>query len=450
MRQTNSLTEKLSQFWIIFFPIFITQLSLTATSFFDTVMSGNVSQYDLAGVAIAANLWMPVYTGLNGVIIGITPILAQMHGAGRQDEMAFVVVQGIYLSAAISGMVLLAGFVGIEPLFGAMALEPRVGEVARNFIYGLAIGIPPLFASAILRNFIEALGYTRVTMLIALGAVMLNVALNYLLIFGQGGFPQLGGAGAGYASAITYWCIFIVSGMVVHKVSPFREYQVFHRLFKVSPAAWKQQLAIGVPIGLAIFCEVSIFGVVGLLMAEFGTAIIAAHQAAINFATLVYMLPLSIGTALTILVGYEAGAGRYRDAGEYSLLGIGVAFLVAVFGAAGLFFFRGQVAALYTTDPEVHILLETFLLYAVFFQMSDAIAAPIQGALRGYKDVRAVMGLSMLSYWIIGMPLGFALAKWMGMGAYGYWLGLIIGLAAGACLLAARLVYRQRHPGIAG
>jgi MATE family multidrug resistance protein len=230
----------------------------------------------------------------------------------------------------------------------------------------------------------------------------------------------------------------------VYRLKPFKSYNVLGRFHPVSVPALKEQLKIGLPVGFAIFFETSIFGVVALFMAQYGTVTIAAHQAAISFASLVYMVPLSIGLALTIIVGFEIGARRYHDAQQYSKLGIGIAVLMAIGCAIGLFIFNKSVAGLYTKEPDVRMLIQQFLIYAAFFQLSDAIAAPIQGILRGYKDVNVTFVVALISYWIIGLPLGFLLAKYSWLGAFGYWVGLITGLAIGAIALTARLVRVQK------
>lgn len=443
MQQTFTLTAKMREFVIILVPILITQLSLTATGFFDTVMSGNAGYYDLAGVAIGANLWMPVYTGLTGVLIGITPVLSQLNGAARHGDMPFIVVQGMYLAAALTLLLVIAGWALLSPLLAFGKLDAEVHRIAHDFLAAISIGFLPLFLSAVLRNFIDSLGYTRVTMVITLCALPINILLNYLLIFGQFGFPRLGGVGAGYASAITYWCVLVITVAVVHCREPFRQYRIFGNLFDISLSAWKELLKVGAPIGFAIFCEVSIFAAVALLMADFGTAVIAAHQAAINFASLIYMVPLSIGMALTIVIGFEVGAQRTQHAKQYSYLGIGIALAIASVTGIGLFTYNEQVARLYTNNQEVLGLTRNFLMYAIFFQLSDAIAAPIQGALRGYKDVKMTLVMALVSYWVIGAPTGYLLAKYSNSGPYGYWIGLITGLAVGAAVLSARLVRLQ-------
>ena len=282
-------------------------------------------------------------------------------------------------------------------------------------------------------------------MAITMLSLPINVVLNYALIFGAWGFPRLGGVGAGYATAATYWIIAAIAVVFVVRVEPFRSYRVFRRWEKPSWRAWLEQLRIGVPNGFAIFFEVGIFAAVALLMSSFGTITVAAHQAAINFGGLLYMVPMSISMALTIAVGYEVGARRIDDAMQYSRLGIGTSVGMAIVSALGLIFFREHVAGWYTGDPVVRPLAESFLFYVIFFQLSDAIAAPIQGILRGFKDVNVTLLVALVSYWGIGLPLGYVLAGYTTLGPYGYWIGLISALAAGALGLALRLRYVRRQ-----
>jgi len=324
-----------------------------------------------------------------------------------------------------------------------MNLENRVHDTAFNYLAALSTGLIPLFVYNVLRSFIDALGKTRVSMIITLLSLPINAVFNYMLIYGKWGFPELGGAGAGYASSITYWLIMLISFFIIHKNSPFSNYGVFRNLHAVSIGKWKEILMIGIPIGLSIFFETSIFSAVTLLMSTFETAVIAAHQIALNFASLLYMIPLSISMALTIVVGFEAGASRFKDAKEYSWIGVGIAVIMALICAAILLAFPREVASIYTKDSDVLKLTANFLIYAMFFQLSDAIQAPVQGALRGYKDVNVTFIMSLISYWIIGLPFGYYLANHSNWGAYGYWIGLITGLAAGAITLTGRLIYLQ-------
>lgn len=443
MNQTYTMKQKIRQLFIILLPILITQIALCSIGFFDTMMSGHASQNDLAGVAIGANVWLPIFTGINGILIAVTPIIAQLNGAGRNKEMPFILMQGVYLALALAVLVIIVGAVTLLPALDLMQLEPAVKNIAYGFLGAIAFGIMPLFVSTTLRNFIDTLGYTRITMVITLCALPINVMFNYLLVFGKYGFPRLGGVGAGYASAITYWVIAVILICVIHLRAPFRDYGILHTCYRISLSAWKELLKIGIPIGFAIFCETSIFGVVTILVAKFGTLTVAAHQAAINFAGLVYMFPLSMSMALTIVVGFEVGAKRLHDARQYTHVGIGFSLIVALVCAAGLWLGSEKVAALYTNDRNVLQLTEHFLLYAAFFQLSDAIAAPIQGVLRGYKDVTITFVVALISYWVIGLPIGIILSHFPAWGAFGYWVGFIAGLASGAIALAGRLIWIQ-------
>lgn len=445
MLETYSLKEKWRQFLTVLLPILISQLALFSMTFFDTIMSGHASPTDLAGVAIGASLWVPVQSGLTGILMAVMPMVAQMLGAGRKDQVPFTIIQALYVGIAIAVAVIIFGGLALNPVMNMMQLEPDVREIAIGFLHAIAIGIIPLFLYTVIRCFIDALGETRVTMIITLFSLPINVVLNYALIFGHFGLPRLGGVGAGYASAITYWCILLISLFVVKRVHPFVEFGVFAKFYRISFSAWKELLKLGLPIGFSIFFEVSIFAAVTLFMSEYSTITIAAHQAAMNFASFIYMVPLSISMALTIVVGFEVGAKRFRDARQYSYLGIGIAVALSLLFGLGLLVFNKQVAGFYTTDLEVLELAQHFLMYSILFLISDAVAAPIQGVLRGYKDVTVTFIVALVSYWVIGLPLGYVLAKFTSLAAFGYWIGLITGLAAGAIFLFGRLLSLQKR-----
>ncbi|MED3995381.1 MATE family efflux transporter [Peribacillus frigoritolerans] len=444
MNQTYTKSQKIRLLFYILIPILITQISMYAMTFFDVMMSGQYSTQDVAGVSIGSSLWTPVYTGLSGILIALTPVVSQLVGSRQSKSVSYSVMQAIYLAVALALIILIIGAFSLNPVLNAMDLEDSVHMVAHDYLIALSLGIIPLFIYNALRAFIDALGQTRISMIITLCALPVNVLFNYLLIYGKFGFPELGGVGSGYATAITYWLIALVAILVVIKINPFSTYQVFTEFFRVSWKEWKALLWIGVPIGLAIFFETSIFSAVTLLMSKYDTVTIASHQIAMNFASLLYMIPLSISMALTIVIGFEIGAARYKDAKEYSWIGISMALTMSLVLSTILFLFREPVAFLYTKDHEVMMLTSHFLIYAIFFQISDALQAPIQGILRGYKDVNVTFAMSLVSYWILGLPIGYFFAKFTDMGAFGYWIGLISGLALGAIGLAARLQFIQR------
>ncbi|MCB5238877.1 MULTISPECIES: MATE family efflux transporter [Niallia] len=444
MKQTYSIKQKLSQMIIILLPILVTQVGIFALSFFDTTMSGHYSPVDLAGVAVGSSLWTPIYTGLSGILLALPPIVSQLMGKNEHKGVRFSVIQAAYLSFSMAVCLLIIGYFFLDPVLTSIGLEKDVYEVTSHYLVALSTGIIPIFLYFVLRSFIDSLGQTQITMFITLIAIPINIVLNYALINGIWIFPELGGVGTGYATSITYWFMFFMAVYIVHKKQPFSSFQLFAHFSRMSWLKWKEILMIGIPIGFSVFFETSIFSAVTILMSNYDTNTIAAHQSAINFASLLYMVPLSISTALTILVGYEVGARRMKDAKIYSWLGVVLAVIIAIISGIILLTFRTDIAGIYTKDWEVLHLTAHFLIYAIFFQLSDAIQAPIQGALRGYKDVNVTLLMSFISYWVIGLPSGYLFATYTNLGPFGYWIGLIVGLATGAIFLTSRLVQIQK------
>ncbi|WP_345243331.1 MATE family efflux transporter [Pontibacillus salipaludis] len=445
MYKTDTWQQKIKLFLIILGPILVTQLGMYAMNFFDTVMSGNAGAEDLAGVAIGSSLWVPIFTGINGIMLALSPIVAQLTGADQKQDVPSAVRQGVYLSTLLAILVLIIGFFVLDPILNLMKLESEVRSIAKDYLIALSTGIIPLFIYNGLRSFIDALGATRVTMVITLLSLPFNIVFNYIFIFGKFGLPAYGGVGAGIATSMTYWVTLLFTVMIIIRVRPFSTYAIFKVFERPSIQAWWNQLKIGVPIGIAIFFEVSIFSAVTILMSTYSTNTIAAHQAAINFASFLYMIPLSIAMALTIAVGFEAGGNRRDHAKQYSYLGIGIAVLLSILCGIAIYAFDGPVARLYNDQTEVIEMTKHFLFYAIFFQLSDAFGAPIQGALRGYKDVNITLLMAFVSYWVIGLPSGYLMATYTFLGPAGYWMGLITGLAVGAITLFIRLLYVQKN-----
>lgn len=444
MYPTTNLKEKLKQFLLIVVPILITQLSIYAMNFFDTVMSGNAGTEDLAGVAIGSSLWVPVFSGISGILLALSPIVAHLSGSRQREQIAETVRQGIYLSIVLAIATLIAGYLALDLILTSMSLAPEVQYIAKYYVIALGTGLLPIFLFNLLRCFLDALGQTKMSMFIILLSLPMNILFNYMFIFGRLGAPALGGIGAGIASSLTYWISSLITIIVIQKLHPFSEYHIFKHWKQPSFSHWKEQLKIGLPVGFAIFFETSIFAAVTLFMSVYDTVTIAAHQAAMNFASFLYMVPLSIAMGLTITVGFEAGAGRYKDARVYSYVGIASGVIVAILAGLILYLFDDPVARLYNDNMEVVELTKQFIFFAIFYQLADGFGAPLQGVLRGYKDVNITLVTALVSYWGVGLPSGWLLANFTSFGPFGYWLGLTIGLSTGAIILLIRLIYLQR------
>ncbi|WP_375200707.1 MATE family efflux transporter [Bacillus sp. RS11] len=445
MYQTTTIKDKYKLMLKMIVPILVTQVAMYLISFFDILMSSRYGTADLAGVSIGSSIWMPIYIGLSGILLAITPIVSQLVGAKKELDAKKAVQQGIYVAILLAVLIFSVLLVGIDWILGNMNLETSVHNIAKSYIYAMCAGILPLFLFCVLRCFIDALGQTRVTMIITLLTTPINIMLNYIFIFGKFGVPELGGVGAGVATAITYWLIFFITVWIIAKHVPFERFRIFHEWPKLEWLCWKEILIIGVPIGISLFAETSIFSAVTMMMSSFSTEIIAAHQIALNFTSLLYMVPLSISMGVTILVGFEIGAGRMQDARIYSYLCVATAILFSFISACILFLLREPVANMYTTDREVLEYAVQFLVFAAIFQLSDAIQAPVQGALRGYKDVMITFIMAIISYWVIGLPVGYTLASHTDFGPFGYWIGLVAGLTTGAITLLIRLLLVQKR-----
>ena len=438
--------DKVKRLLSVMLPIIGTQIAIMGMNFFDASMSGQAGDADLAGAAIGGNIWMPVQACISGILLAAMPLIANLLGAGEKNKIATVVRHGLLLSLCFSTFIIGCGVAFLPQLLQNMGLADNVYHIAVWYMVGLGVGIVPFFLITPLRSLIDTLGYTKLTMKIYLLALPINALLNYVLIFGKLGLPRLGGIGAGWATGISFWLLFIMFAVVVTRLAPFRAYHVLGFVRPVAKLV-KEYLRIGVPMGIAIFMEASIFGVVALFIAKFGTEVIAAHQAALNFSSLIYMFPMSFSLALTIVVGVEYGAKNYQGARDYTALGLELSLIIAMLYMLLELAARQYIALIYTSNPQVIELVKQFLIYALLWQGGDAVAAPIQGILRGYKDVNATFWSSMLAYWGICLPLGLFLDYKFNHGAFAYWQSLDIGVISSAVILSLRLIWLQKRIG---
>ena len=443
MYQTYHLKQRLSLFVSIFLPILIYQLANFSASFVDTTMTGQYDTLHLAGVSMATSLWGSFFSFLTGIVSALVPIIGHHLGQGKDEKIASDFYQFIYLSLALSLILFALVFLGAPLVLQRLGLDPLVKAVAQHYLWYLSIGIIPFLLFSVIRSLLDALGLTRLSMYLMLLLLPLNASFNYVLIYGAFGFPEMGGAGAGLGTSLAYWVLLIISLLLVIKHPKVRQYQLW-KIRPLSKTGLAEGFRLGLPIGGTVFAEVVIFSIVGLVMSKFSSLIIASHQSAMNFSTLMYAFPMSISTAMAIIVSYELGAERLDDVKKYCTLGRIVASGFAVFTLIFLYIFRDKVASLYGSDPEFIRLTSIFLTFSLFFQLADTIAAPLQGILRGYKDTKAPFYLGLLAYWGVSLPLGLFLDQATDLGPYGYWIGLIASLVVSAILYQLRLNYIQK------
>ena len=438
MHQTHNLNQRMRLLISIFLPILIYQLANFSASFVDTTMTGQYDTLHLAGVSMATSLWIPFFDLLIGIVSALVPIIGHHLGQGKKEKIASDFYQFIYLSLGLSLILFALVFVGAPLVLAHLGLEPLVEEVAKNYLWYLALGIIPLLLFSTIRSLFDALGLTKLSMYLMLLLLPLNGTFNYALIYGAFGFPEMGGAGAGLGTSLAYWVLLLISLLVTVKHPKIRAYE----LWKIRPLDKKgliEGIRLGLPIGGTFFAEVVIFSVVGLVMAKFSSLIIASHQAAMNFSNLMYAFPMSISTSMSIIVSYEIGANRPDDVKKFCKLGRLTALGIAGFTFLFLYILRDRVAALYGSDTEFIRMTSVFLTYSLFFQLADTFAAPLQGILRGYKDTQVPFYLGLIAYWGVSLPLGLFLDYYTSLGPYGYWIGLIASLVTSGILFQWRL-----------
>ena len=438
MYQTHHFKDKFILFLKIFFPILIYQFANYSASFVDTTMTGQYNTMDLAGVSMATSIWNPFFTFLTGIVSALVPIIGHHLGRGKKEEVASDFYQFIYLALGLSVVLLGLVLFLAPPVLNHIGLESPVAAIAVRYLWFLSIGIIPLLLFSVIRSLLDSLGLTKLSMYLMLLLLPLNSGFNYLLIYGAFGVPELGGAGAGLGTSLAYWVLLGISVLVLFKQEKLKALHLEKRI-PLNMDKIKGGVRLGLPIGGTVFAEVAIFSVVGLIMAKFSSLIIASHQSAMNFSSLMYAFPMSISSAMAIVVSYEVGAKRFDDAKTYIGLGRWTALIFAGFTLSFLYIFRGNVASLYGNDPEFIDLTARFLTYSLFFQLADTFAAPLQGILRGYKDTVIPFYLGLLGYWGVAIPVAMVFDFLTDFGAYSYWIGLIISLIVSGALYRWRL-----------
>ncbi|ARD22321.1 MULTISPECIES: MATE family efflux transporter [Shewanella] len=444
MNHTGFQAKKLIQLAL---PVLIAQVTQTMMGFIDTVMAGRVSAVDMAAVAIGTSLWLPALLFVQGLILAFTPVFAHHHGANNPKAIQPLMSQAFYIAIIGSlGVLLFLSFA--QTIFDMMELEPELAELSAGYLHGFMWGVPAFILYQILRGCSEGISYTLPTMIIGFVGLAVNIPANYIFIYGHFGVPAMGGAGCGIATALVFWAMMIAMMIYMQFHQKFAEIEPFKRLNKPNWKTIWEMLKHGMPIAMALFFEVSLFAVIALLLAPLGATVVAGHQIALNFSSIVFMLPLSIGIAVSIRVGYYLGQDKLDISNLVTKIGLFIAFSLAVITAVITVLFKTQIALLYNNNPEVVALAGSLMFLAALYQLSDSIQVVAAGALRGYKDTQSAFYITLVSYWAIGMTLGYLLARTdiivPAMGAHGFWIGLIAGLTSAAILFALRLRYIQK------
>ena len=455
----HSILTEIRALWQLSWPILIGQLATIGMSVTDVAMAGHASAQDLAGVSLGVSIWNIFILTIMGLVMSVSPMVAHHVGAKQLDAVPHVVRQGIWKALIIGAIAfLLANLAAL--IFDVMDIEPEVRDIAKSFARVVSFGLPAFTCYRVLYGYSTSINQTKPMMVISLVALLLNGLVNWLLVFGNWGFPKLGGVGCAWSTLACVWFNLIALVVWMRLAPAYRRTWPFDHFEPPHGPKLRSLFRLGVPIGITHFAETSAFGLIALLIAKFGSREVAAHQIALNFTSLTFMVPLSLGLALLTRVGQSLGANDPVAARFRAWVGVWLTSAFAVLSAIGIAVFSVPIASAYTTDLLVIQTASHLLLLAAMFQLPDCLQVVTMSAIRGYKVTRAPMVLHLTAFWGFCLPLGCLLGlapQWQAfapftpdvpMAAQGFWIALTVGLTISATglLVMLRSISRSRIP----
>ena len=431
---------ELKDTFLLGLPIVIAQILHSSMGFVDITMTGNFSAEVLSAVSVSVSITMPLLVFGMMLLMSTQALVANSFGADLpKSDVGIIAAQAIIISQVIGWLLygLSRYFHLLLPWFN---IDPEVIQLSKSYISAYGLALPPILTIVAINSFYLGIRITRLGVIFSVLGLIINIVGNYTLIFGNFGAPRLGALGAGITSALASWGSLI--GFVVFTLfnKEYRDYRILRQIRYFKPKVIKDILKIGIPNGFSGVFEVSMFAIFTLLIGNFGTNTLAGSQIALNFTSITYMIPLGLSYAVTTRVGINLGQKQFNQARFSAFCGILLCFMVMICSASIMFTFPVFIANIYSNDPEVISIAASFLFFAGIFQISDGLQAAAMGALRGYKDTKWPMIINLISYWCIGMNLGYHLGFRYNYGAKGLWVGLIIGLSVAGIMHLWRLI----------
>jgi MATE family multidrug resistance protein len=418
-------------------PVMLSQLGHVTVSVADSVMVGRLGTVPLAAASLANVIFHVILMFAIGVSYGLTPLVAQAHGRGDSEAPARYLRHAMLLNFVLS-VVLFLVVLALGPGLALLEQPQDVVREALPYLNIITFSLVPLMLFQTFRQFAEGLSNTRVAMLVIIGSNVVNVFLNYLLIYGNWGFPALGLEGAGLASLAARVVMGLAMLWYVWQAASYRVYRPAFRFGPYRRADLAQLLRLGIPAGLQYLFEISAFGIAVIMMGWISTEALAAHQISINLVAVSYMLASGISAAATVRVGFTLGQRRYEDLRRVGL--VLFAMVCLLMGSSAVIFILGRegLPALYINDTVVVALAAQLLVIAGLFQLSDGVQVVALGALRGLGDVKLPTLVTFVAYWLLALPAAYLLGFRFGFGAVGIWCGLLLGLSVAALTLSWR------------
>jgi len=447
--RNNGYVSELRQLIRLASPLLVAHLLTTAISTVDTLMSGRYHANDLAAVAIGNSIWLPASLLISGLLIASTSMVARFHGARDQGAIVTTVQQSTWLSLAVALPVMLL-LLNVGPLLEWLQVDGKLRTITRGYLSAIATGVPAMALFSSLRSFSEGMGRTRPFMSSSCFVFLLNIPLNYALIYGRWGMPELGGVGCGWATAICLWLHALIMIGFTSRCEYYEGVAWYRHWQRPRWSTISHVLQLGAPIALAVVAEASIFSTIALLLSPLGATVVAGHQIALTVSHIIFMIPLALSQAITIRVGHFLGRGDQGHANFVVRSGFVGAALVSLSTASLILLLRETIVGWFSTDHAVQALAMGLFFWMALYQIPDQLQITANAALRAYQDSHTPLLLILFSYWGVALPLGFVLARtdWLAepLAAEGFWMALVAGLSMTCLLLGSRLFVVARRP----
>lgn len=434
-------------------PLLIAQITQMLMGVSDTIIAGRYSAVDMAAVALGFSITIPIMSFIQGIALAIPPLIARLHGARHHDNVANATQQAGYLLLMVSVIPFGSAFYSAD-IVSLFPMESALANITADYVFYVFLTFPAFAVYQWSRNYCEALGHTKPSMLITVIGLIVNIAGNFLFVYGGFGIEAMGGAGCGVATGLVFIAMAIATVVYVVYAPRLSQFHLFANWHKPALDIIAETFRLGLPIAMTVLFEVTLFAVIALLLAPFGANVVAAHQIALNFSALMFMFPLSMGMATSIRVSYRLGQQRVAQAKLAVKSALTIGLVVACITACFTLLAKGLIIKLYTSDAEVFGISYQLLIFAAIFQFSDAVQVISANALRGYKDTTAMFYITFCAYWLIGLPLGILLGTTdyltsEPLAANGFWIGIIAGLTSAALMLGIRLFVIQKRVSLA-
>jgi MATE family multidrug resistance protein len=420
-------------------PVVLTQLGGISMGIADTIMVGRLGPDPLSAVALGNSVSFTILIMCLGALLALDPMVSQAYGAGRHTDCGRALDHGVVLAVllALPTMLFLSQ---AQPLLRLLRQSVALSDAAADYIHGILFGVLPFLLFAVMRQFLQGIARPRAAMTIVILANALNIFANWVFIYGNLGIPAMGSTGAAWATTLVRWamCLALLIWMLAQA-----DLQRFAFHFWPRPLEWRRLLrlaGLGLPVGMQYGLEVGLFATASVMMGWMGTLQLAGHQIALNLCSTTFMVPVGLSATAAVRVGHALGRDDVPGARRAAFIAyaLGMAFMGTA--ALAFHFLPEMFVGIYTGDPELLGMGVELLMIGAVFQLSDGTQSIAIGALRGAADTRTPMLVAFIAYWLVSLPLGWALAFRWGMGARGLWWGLTAGLTLVALVLALRFL----------